>query len=192
MQSSITLYSLGNYSFGSKDSIPDLDQSRIIDSLYQHVSSKGMKTSVQGVLLVHEHNHPHLLMIQNSKGLFSLAGGALIPGEDEITGLGRILNLQIGSQSSPTWDIGDVTSVLYRPNFESFWYPYLPCHITKPKEIKKTFIVHLPEKKTFTVAKNIKVVAVPLYEIHDNASRYGNDIAALSWILSGFNFVYEN
>lgn len=43
----------------------------------------------------------------------------------------------------------------------------------------------------FNVPKNAKLIAVPLYEIHNNSLKYGNQIAALSWILSGYNFVYE-
>ena len=37
----------------------------------------------------------------------------------------------------------------YRPNFETFFYPYLTPHVTKPKEQKKVFLVHMPEKCKF-------------------------------------------
>lgn len=43
---------------------------------------------------------------------------------------------------------------------------------------------------TFHIPKNGKLIAVPLYEVHDNA-KYGNQTAALTWILSGYNFLYE-
>lgn len=32
--------------------------------------------------------------------------------------------------------------------FHSFQYPYIPAHITKPKEHKRLFLVQLPEKGT--------------------------------------------
>jgi hypothetical protein len=35
-------------------------------------------------------------------------------------------------------------------------YPYLPAHITKPKEIKKLFLVHLPPKSN---THNIGLIA---------------------------------
>lgn len=197
MQSSLTLYNISNYTFNSKESLAELDHvppSKQVDQLYQHYSAKGMKTSVEAVLMVHDHHHPNLLMVQNSGGVLSLPHGSLVMGEDETAGLKRILNSLLGASkiSSPTddWDIGEITSVLYRPNFETHWYPYLPCHITKPKEIKKTFVVYLAEKMTFNVPKNVKLIAVPFYEIHNNP-KYGNHIAALSWILSGYNFLYE-
>ncbi|KAK9103870.1 hypothetical protein Sjap_021124 [Stephania japonica] len=47
-------------------------------------------------------------------------------------------------------------------------YPYCPPHITKPKECKKLFLVHLSEREYFAVRKNLKLLAVPLFELYDN------------------------
>ncbi|KAL7168540.1 hypothetical protein ACSBR2_038885 [Camellia fascicularis] len=47
-------------------------------------------------------------------------------------------------------------------------YPYCPPHITKPKECKKLFLVHLSEREYFAVPKNLKLLAVPLFELYDN------------------------
>lgn len=124
MQSSITVYALQNYTFGSKDASSDLDPilpSKQIDQLYQHYSVKGMKTSVEAILIVHDHQHPHLLMIQNAAGQLSLPHGSLLMGEDETSGLKRILNTLLGSKSAIDWDVGEIISVLYRPNFETHW-----------------------------------------------------------------------
>ena len=41
-----------------------------------------MRRSVDGVLLVHEHNHPHVLLVQVGASFFKLPGGRLRPGED--------------------------------------------------------------------------------------------------------------
>ncbi len=70
-------------------------------------------------------------------------------------------------------------------------YPYLPSHITRPKEMKKVILIHLPDTKVLTVPKNLKLVAVPLYELYDNAQRYGAQLSALTQMLSRFNFVYQ-
>lgn len=40
----------------------------------------------------------------------------------------------------------------YRPNFDTVLYPYLPPHVTRPKEIKKLFIVPLLDKSCFAVS----------------------------------------
>jgi Nucleotide hydrolase len=42
--------------------------------------------------------------------------------------------------------IEDIIGNWWRPNFEPPQYPYVPPHITKPKEHKKLFLVQLAEK----------------------------------------------
>ncbi len=49
------------------------------------------------------------------------------------------------------WDIGECSTTHWRPNFDTMFYPYLPPHITRPKEIRKLFMVPLPEKAMFAV-----------------------------------------
>lgn len=52
-------------------------------------------------------------------------------------------------------------------------YPYVPAHITAPKEQKKIFLVLLQEFAQFAVPSNLKLLAVPLFELYDNPGRYG-------------------
>jgi cleavage and polyadenylation specificity factor subunit 5 len=86
----------------------------------------------------------------------------------------------------PDWEIGECISTWYRPHFETTMYPYIPPHITNPKEIKKIFLVQLPQKQTFAIPKNMKLLAVPLFELYDNVNRYGNLICSLPVALSKF------
>lgn len=44
------------------------------------------------------------------------------------------------------WVIEDTIGNWWRPNFEPPQYPYVPPHITKPKEHKRLFLVQLQEK----------------------------------------------
>ena len=60
------------------------------------------------------------------------------------------------------WEIGECVGSFYRPNFEQVVYPYLPAHITRPKETKKVYMVRLPESCYFAVPSNLKLLAVPL------------------------------
>lgn len=85
-----------------------------------------------------------------------------------------------------TWELGDCCGVWWRPNFDTVFYPYLPPHITKPKECRKIFFVPLPEKSFFAVPRNLKLVAVPLFELYDNIPRYGPVIASLPHMISRF------
>lgn len=47
--------------------------------------------------------------------------------------------------------VGECVGTYWRPSFDANMYPYLPAHITKPKEVKRLFIVPLPERCYFAV-----------------------------------------
>ncbi len=49
----------------------------------------------------------------------------------------------------------------HRPNFETIFYPYLPPHITRPKECRKMFIIPLPDKAVFAVSIPLCITALP-------------------------------
>ncbi|KXZ43916.1 hypothetical protein GPECTOR_77g13 [Gonium pectorale] len=83
-----------------------------------------------------------------------------------------------------TWDVGEVVGVFYRPNFDTVFYPYVPAHITRPKECRKLFVVQLPERCVFAVPKNMRLVAVPVFELYDNLPRYGPIISSVPAVLS--------
>ena len=51
----------------------------------------GMRRTVEGVLIVHEHRLPHVLLLQLGTTFFKLPGGELNPGEDEVEGLKRLM-----------------------------------------------------------------------------------------------------
>ncbi|KAJ3228214.1 hypothetical protein HK099_005224 [Clydaea vesicula] len=230
----INLYPLENYTIGQKDPQPEDDPSVAarLNRLQHEYEKFGMRTSVEGVLMVHEQGHPHIL----------IPGDNLKPGEDELQGLKDRLNQRLAPQkenkeenkedsnkmngtkidsepppSNPIsdedkimekgdveldiknnadnekasydeedgdYEIGELLTIWYRPNFETYMYPYIPRHITRPKETKKFFIVQLPERKVLSVPKNMKLLAVPLFELHENTARYGPQLAALPHLLS--------
>ena len=81
-------------------------------------------------------------------------GDYLLPDAEEIPGFKQRLNERlapIGSQFSGEgvnegeWEIGDTLAQWWRPNFETFMYPFLPAHVTRPKECKKLYFVKLPK-----------------------------------------------
>lgn len=88
-------------------------------------------------------------------------GDYLLHDEEEIDGFKRRLNERlapVGSQFSgegvnEDWDIGDALAQWWRPNFETFMYPFLPGHVTRPKECKKLYFIQLPKKsKSFSTS----------------------------------------
>ena len=80
-------------------------------------------------------------------------GDYLHPADDEIAGFKARLNERlapVGTQFSgdavnDEWQIGDTLAQWWRPNFETFMYPFLPAHVTRPKECKKLYLIHLPD-----------------------------------------------
>jgi len=193
----INLYPLSNYTFGTKDPLFEKDAS--VPARFQRMRDEydkfGMRRSTDGVLIVHEHGLPHVLLLQLGSTFFKLPGGELNPGEDEVEGLKRLMSDTLGrmdgSASAATdWTVEDTIGNWWRPNFEPAQYPYIPPHITKPKEHRKLFLVQLQEKAYFAVPRNYKLVAAPLFELYDNAQGYGPIISSLPQALGRFNFIY--
>jgi len=87
-------YPLTNYTFGTKEPLFEKDPS--VPSRFQRMREEfdriGMRRSVEGVLLVHEHGLPHVLLLQLGTTFFKLPGGELNAGEDEVEGLKRLLS----------------------------------------------------------------------------------------------------
>ena len=162
---------------------------RMKDDFNKH----GMRRTVEAVLLVHEHGLPHVLLLQLGNSFFKLPGGELGVGEDPVDGLKRLLTetLGRGDDGATAWSVEDTISNWWRPNFDPPQYPYLPAHVTKPKEHKRLFLVQLPEKALFAVPRNYKLVAAPLFELYDNAAGYGPIIMSLPAVLSRFSFNYN-
>ncbi|GAU15436.1 hypothetical protein TSUD_44730 [Trifolium subterraneum] len=193
----VNTYPLSSYTFGTKEPKMEKDTS-VADRLARMkvkshtINPKTLENpNSQFYPTVQEHNHPHILLLQIGNTFCKLPGGRLKPGENEIEGLKRKLTSKLGANSPalvPDWQIGECVAIWWRPNFETIMYPYCPPHITKPKECKKLFLVHLSEREYFAVPKNLKLLAVPLFELYDNVQRYGPVISTIPQQLSRFQF----
>ena len=69
-------------------------------------------------------------------------------------------------------------------------YPFLPPHVTRPKECKKLYFIQLPKEKVLSVPKNMKLLAVPLFELYDNSQRYGPQLSAIPHYLSRYRWEF--
>ncbi|EYU25085.1 hypothetical protein ABFS82_06G034700 [Erythranthe guttata] len=193
----IQTYPLSSYSFKEKETKIGKDSS-VEDRLARmklNYMQEGMRISVEGILLIQEHNFPHVLLFEIEDTFYKLPGGKLKPGEPEIEGLRRKLSSKLAATSPslhPDWQIGECVGMWWQPSFEDVMYPYCPTHITKPKECKKLFVVHMPERGNFAVPKNVNLLAVPLFELHSNRQKYGTIASAIPLQLSRFKFNYNN
>ena len=248
----VNLYPLSNYTFGTKD--PMYEKDRTVEARFNRMREDfeqyGMRHSVESVLLVHEHNLPHLLLLQLGErpglpdppvwrleilitcayihtllrpqsvwhhilqaakwGAAGRGGGgggddadrqqhtgqggrgewAAAPSVQSLYNLALLSYNQSDQQITTEWSVQDVVANWWRPNFEAPQYPYIPAHCTRPKEHKRLFLVQLPDKALFSVPRNYKLVAAPLFELYDNSAGYGPVIASLPQVLSRFNFIY--
>eukprot|EP01084_Bolivina_argentea_P228622 386101_1 len=191
----VYLYPLSNYQQGSKGPLLEKDSSvkermlRMSD-LYKKF---GMRRVVEGLLIAHSHSHPHVLLLQIGNTYFKLPGGRLRVGEHETDGLRRKLTNKLGTpngDSTINWQIGELVSTWWRPNFETVMYPYIPPQVATPKECRKIFLTQLPPTGILGVPKNLKLLAVPLFELYDNAHRYGPVIASLPQLLARVKFIF--
>lgn len=192
----IRLYPLSQYTFGTKAEQPEEDPSVLarLKRLEEHYEKHGMRRTCEGILVCHEHNHPHVLMLQIANAFFKLPGDYLPPQADELPAFTELLNTKL-APTNPTsedlhWSIGDCLAQWWRPNHETFLYPFLPAHCTRPKELKKLYFIHLPPTRTLSVPKNMKLLAVPLFELYDNTARYGPQLSAIPHYLSRYRFEF--
>lgn len=188
----VAVQALQQYTFGEKEARKSKGTglTERMTRLKQRYQKEGMRRTAEAVLLCHAHGHPHVLLLQAGTNHFMLPGGRLRAGEEEAEGLARKLNRKLGPEQENRrvqWDIQLCLGTWWRPHFEKEMYPYVPPHITKPKEQRKIYLVQLPEQCAFAVPKNMKLLAVPLMELYGNAARYGPIISSVPHLLSQVN-----
>ena len=194
------MHPVGAYSFGVKQARPEKDAT-VAEAMLRHKAKyekEGLRRHVEAILLVNQHNHPHVLLLQSGGGgapaTFRLPGGRLRHGEGEVEGLQRKLHNKLSPAEASLrkeWECLDCVARWCRPGFEPNYYPYLPAHVTRPKETRAVFVCQLPEKALFAVPKNSKLLAVPLFELYGNEARYGAIIASIPHLISRYHLNLE-
>ncbi|KAJ1439886.1 NUDIX hydrolase-like domain superfamily [Sesbania bispinosa] len=184
----LDIYPLSSYYFGSKDAIPFRDHSLAdrIQRMKSNYAARGMRTCVEAVILVELFKHPHLLLLQVRNSFFKLPGGRLRPGESDTDGLKRKLARKLSLNEDgdgAEWEVGECLGMWWRPDFETLMYPFLPPNIKQPKECTKLFLVKLPESRKFIVPKNLRLLSVPLCQVHENHKVWTMDLHQ-SWKVS--------
>mmetsp|Transcript_144985 Transcript_144985/g.450105 ORF Transcript_144985/g.450105 Transcript_144985/m.450105 type:complete len:200 (-) Transcript_144985:130-729(-) len=166
----------------AKDDPPALRRKRKYES-------EGMRRTVRAALLVHRHGHPHVLALRGAQGRYELPGGTLRPGESEREGLNRKMKRLVFNADPASvceWRVGDLLAVWWCPSFEGAAYPYLPQHVTRPKECIRVYQVLLPAQCVFAVPQNENLVAVPFFDLFDDPQAYGRLLAEVPQLLSKY------
>ncbi|KAH1209432.1 Pre-mRNA cleavage factor Im subunit 1 [Glycine soja] len=158
------IYPLSSYYFGSKDVFPSkyLTAADRVLRMKSNYAARGIRTCVEAVVLVELFKHPHLLLLQIRNSIYKLPGGRLRPGESDTDGLKRKLARKLS---------------IIEDGDGSEW-----------EECIKVFLVKLPESRKFIVPKNMRLLAVPLCQVHENHKTYGKIISGVPQLLSKFSF----
>ncbi|XP_027902204.1 pre-mRNA cleavage factor Im 25 kDa subunit 1 isoform X2 [Vigna unguiculata] len=132
------IYPLSSYYFGSKDAIPfkDLSLHNHLLRIQSNYAARGLRTSVEAVLLVELFKHPHLLLLQVRNSIYKLPGGRLRPDESDTDGLKRKLTRKLSVDEDgdgSEWEVGECLGMWWRPDFETLLYPFLPPNVKQPK-----------------------------------------------------------
>ncbi|KAG8657084.1 pre-mRNA cleavage factor Im 25 kDa subunit 1 [Manihot esculenta] len=187
----IDIYPLSSYYFGSKDPLPFRDETLAdrVQRMKLNYQTRGLRTCVEAVILVELFKHPHVLLLQIKNSIFKLPGGRIRPHESEVEGLKRKLSRKLSLNEDKTdWEVDECLGMWWRPDFETLLCPYMPPNVNSPKECTKLYLVRLPMSRKFIVPKNLKLLAVPLCQIHENHKTYGPIISGIPQLLSKFSF----
>mmetsp|Transcript_18174 Transcript_18174/g.37877 ORF Transcript_18174/g.37877 Transcript_18174/m.37877 type:complete len:253 (+) Transcript_18174:2568-3326(+) len=201
--STLNLVDVTHFRFGKKATLgvtgSNVDWSPALeaDKRAKKFHEQGIRRSVAAILLVQSHRFPHLLLLQENSPSkrFLLPGGRLRPGEGDEDGLRRKLCSKLGveetvSDASSNWDVSDRVATWWAPDFGDRMYPYCPAHVSTPKERLCVFLVPLIEPRTFSVSPAYELLAVPLFEIYGNPTRYGPLISSVPTVISRYRVNY--
>merc|ERR1740138_1076722 len=181
------LFPLKNYHFGKNKPPRNLIKiySNFIEeySLVKEHNNHETKIFVHALMLVTYHNTPHIILIKGpQRETYNLPGGLIEKGHSEVKGLIQVLEDQLLSKIHELkfdWEVCELLGVFHRPSHRSLILPYLPPYLSTAKEIIKIYAVQLPEKCVFTIHENQTILAVPIFDLYDNVTQWGNLISTI-------------
>jgi cleavage and polyadenylation specificity factor subunit 5 len=155
-------------------------------------TNEGMRRTARAVFITHTDGIAHLVVFRQltPSGEYQyLCGGKLAEGESEKDGLSRHLRSVImkdKSSDSCEWKVGEMLAKFYRPEFDERIYPYIPPHVTRPKEEISLFQVVLPPRCVFALRAGESIAAIPMHEIFKSPDNFPSLIAAIPELMSRF------
>lgn len=160
----------------------------------------GMRVTLVGVLMTHRWLTPHVLIFIKDNpdekfppdcGLFSVKCNA---GENPKMRLQNRLNThlrdsgfgvaecQVGEFLGSWWIVG--------PNDQNNPSPYIPTHVTRPRENIRVYQILLPPECTFALPSNYTLKSISLPDLAFHTPPLANCIQQLSFLLCRFVFNY--
>ncbi|SBT70211.1 cleavage and polyadenylation specificity factor subunit 5, putative [Plasmodium malariae] len=197
------LYPQSNYEFNIDEKLKnkfiiDIEKCKKRINSY---NKNGIRNSVLAIILCHRYEYPHVLLLQHvqSQKYYLLSGKFKSwekPKEVLKEKLQKYINkikdihfstTQFSShiqqqQQEDIVDIGEFLGEWWRTQYNSVYLPYLPAHITRPKEYVRLYQVSISSKCIFHLPPGFTLKALPLFDL----TSCGVAISGLSSILSRF------
>lgn len=194
----VKIYDINTYSFGRYELAeteapkPRIDKLTKLRQYYE--KSDGCVKYVRAIILVHLHNHPHVLLLEKKSGEKKLPGGRLEPGEDDESGLLRLLGEKLRIEQGSYIFPNELVGCWYRPCFTEQLLPYCPVHISSPKEIEKWYLLILPPTCSFRIHPKYDLQAAAFYDLQDATltSIYGQQLPLIPTLTSRFTIIPED
>ena len=197
----IHVHPVSSYSFGVKPARPEKDAS-VAAAMLRHrraYEREGARRIVEAILLVNQHNHPHVLLLQSGGG-----GGPIrdvqAPRREAQARRGRggggsreaaqqaLPRVGAHAEGGSAWSASRGGT---DPGSSPTTTPTSLRTSPGPRRPGAVFACQLPDTAMFAVPRNLKLLAVPLFELYANENRYGAIVASVPHHVSRFNLNLE-
>lgn len=163
-------------------------------NLKAYNDSYGTRRYLQFLIVVAGEKEP-IVMVFKDKDQSMLPGGYLNHDESEEEGGKRLLKVLFNHEDDDDnpdseMTVGETVGRWWRTDLKPNVYPYLPRHVTRPKELVKVVLVNLPKRKNFQFPETFRTfhpcVLVDLYDVGEP------ELRAIPLFLSSFIFNYAD
>ncbi|KAL8438579.1 hypothetical protein ACSSS7_000113 [Eimeria intestinalis] len=198
-----TVYPESNYSFESDSTLGTKwgsgDPEKLFAKRQEAYLREGTRRSVAAVFLVHRAEYPHaLLLLDQQRQKYSLVmfkyktwqrprevlhdklSKYLIKSDQ---GSKRKWVAQLGGDA-PEMEVGEFLGEWWRGDFDDELIPYLPPHVTRPKERVRVHQVQLAPRCSFRIPTGFCLTVVPVFDL--SPQRVGLAISGLCHLLARF------
>ncbi|CAG9483986.1 unnamed protein product [Plasmodium vivax] len=195
------VYPQANYEFNIDEKLKskfvmDADKCKKRINTY---NQNGIRSSALAIILCHRYEYPHLLLLQNVESqTYYLLSGKYRSWEKPRDVLKKKLQKYVNQirdmhfatshfnaeqkESEDPIEIGEFLGEWWKTQFNSVYLPYLPAHITRPKEYIRLYQVTLTSRCIFHLPPGFTLKALPLFDL----GSCGVAIGGLTSVLSRF------
>lgn len=205
MEQDWAVYSESNYSFEFDSTLNSKWGSGDAEELFRKRQEaylrEGTRRSVAAVFLVHRQEYPHVLLLldqqqqRHSLVMFKyktwqrprevlhdkLLRHLIKPDQSSKR---KWVAQQLSSEGSEM-EVGEFLGEWWRGEFDDELIPYLPPHVTRPKERVRVHQVQLSPRCSFRIPTGFCLTAVPIFDL--SPQRQGLAISGLSHVLARFS-----